>query len=218
MISFMFMQYTAFQERSNSIFRKALSTKGTVYVESSGSIGLFYGGKCHQTYGNETIQDNENLEWCSSIAPTKDSKSWIQYSISNKAIKVAGYSLRNGCCKYICCCVDDQTDIDYCCCDLYSFSLQGSNDNRTWKVLHRVEKDNKFYHCQYKTYELDKVSDSYRYIRLVQDQEYPGCPKCMQINQIEIYGETVNANNYISESTEDDDESISIIGKIRIHD
>ena len=61
-------------------------------------------------------------------------------------MRVKRYSVRNGCCRYSCCCTEDGKIVDYgCCCTLYSYSLQASNDNKTWKVLHRVEKDKSFY-------------------------------------------------------------------------
>ena len=218
MLFLLFLQkYISFPEKSDAILQKEVKAKRHVNIESSGSLGLYFDGKCHKTYGNETIHENEDFDWCSNIASEQFEKAWIQYSIPNKAIKIKGYSLRNGCCKYACCCYDDQNDINYCCCNLYSFSLLGSNDNETWKLLHKVEKDSKFYYCSFKTYELDAMSDAYKYIRLVQDAEYPGCPKCMQINQIEFYGETIVTGSYSLDSNEDEEESISIIGRVKDH-
>ena len=131
-------------------------------------------------------------------------------------MKISRYSIRNGCCHYWRCC-DENDRIIYdsnCCCYLYSFSLQASNDNFTWKVLHKVEKDNDFDIFQTKTFELEEISQPYKYLRFVVDEEYPNCYKYMQINQIEFYGENV-FNEYVpySENT-DDDESISIIGRV----
>lgn len=210
------MKYSSFPEKSNAIFSKAARSSDTVSIESSGSLGLYYNGKCHKTHENYTISENQDLDWCSNIASKQDEKAWIQYSLPNKAIKIQSYSLRNGCCRYACCCVDDNTDVNYCCCNLYSFSLLGSNDNKTWNVLHKVEKDEKFHYCEFKTYELNNPSEAYKYIKLVQDEEYPGCPRCMQINQIEFYGETVSARDYFLD-TNDDEESISIIGRVNGH-
>ena len=147
-----------------------------------------------------------------------DEKPWIQFFLKNKAMRLKGYALRNGCCYYDYCCCDPETGkyLDYyCCCQLYSFSLQGSNDNKTWKIIHRVEKDDTIRICQIKTYEFD-MTEGFQFIRLVMDEEYPGCPKCMQLNQVELYGETIYSSYYSSyEDDLDNEESISIIGKIK---
>ena len=130
-------------------------------------------------------------------------------------MKISGFSVRNGCCRYYCCCEDSDKILDYgCCCVLYSFSLQGSNDNITWKTLYKVEKEKEFWACMYKTYELEKETESYALIRLVQDDPYPDCPYCMQLNQVELYGSTIVSEYYFSD-LDDNDESVSIIGKIK---
>ena len=155
------------------------------------------------------------MDWCSNIVEEKgEEKPWIMYSIKNKGMRLSGYSVRNGCCWHRCCCMDDGHLIDdFCCCRLYSYSLLGSNDNKTWTFIHKVEKDEKFYDCQFKTYEFEQTS-SYTYIRFMLDEEYPGCPRCLQLNQLELYGETTDS--YFSASEQDDnDESVSIIGKVR---
>ena len=58
-------------------------------------------------------------------------------------------------------------------------------------------------------------SSPFRFIRFVLDEESPNSPKCTEINQIDLFGETI-----ASEYTEcpiprdcSDDESISIIGR-----
>ena len=135
-------------------------------------------------------------------------------------MKVSRYSVRNGCChRYMCCCDDENGKIiDYdarCCCRLYSYSLQASNDNKTWTILHKVEKDEKFYFCETKTFELKEKSSPYTYFRFVLDEEYPHCIKCMQINQIELYGETVSSIYSSCPDNDDEDESISIIGRVK---
>ena len=93
--------------------------------------------------------------------------------------------------------------------------MQASNDNKTWTVLHKVEKDENFHFCETKTFELKDKPSPYTYFRFVLDEEYPGCITCMQINQIELYGETVTSSLYSSFTDDnDDDESISIIGRV----
>ena len=207
------MKFIAFPDRKDSIFQQ-VSKDTDIEVASSGSLGVFYHGKCHITHPNETLLVDEKKDWCSNAIIPGEDKPWISYSLKNKGISLTGYSLRNGCCYWSCCCTDDSSFIDgytNCCCRLYSFSLQGSNDNKTWTIIHKVEKDDKFRYCEFKTYEFQKTA-SFRYIRFVQEKEYPGCPFCMQINQLELYGQTNNA--FFNDELEDNDESVSIIGKM----
>ena len=212
-----FVAFVAFPESTDAILET--ENKENVNVETSGSLGLYKDGKCQNTYGNMTIISDEFNEWCSNIAIDKDPKNspWIQYSLKGKVMKVKKYSIRNGCCRYFSCCMEqDGKIIDYrCCCELYSYSLHGSNDNKTWKVLHRVEKDTTFDYCGSKTYELPNPTTAYRYYRFVLDQEWPGCPKCMQINQIELYGQTMQSLDYTDEVSNEEDETISIIGRVK---
>ena len=208
------MQFIAFPQKNNALLEAGVKDK-TIIIEASGSIGLHYGGHCHQTFPNETVLVNEKMDWCSNIAPKETNEyPWISYSFKNRGIRLTGYSVRNGCCWYPCCCLDDSHYIDgFCCCRLYSYSLQGSNDNITWTVIHKIEKDTRFYDCQFKTYEFDETP-SFKYIRFAMDGEYPGCPKCLQINQIELYG-TRTDSIFTTYEEEDNDESVSIIGKVK---
>ena len=212
-----FVAFSAFPESKDSIF--AHQEKGSIDIAVSGSLGLYHGGKCHPTYGNYTLVSEEYNDWCSNMAvdkkdPTKSP--FIQYSLKGKQMKVKKYSVRNGCCRYDCCCTEDGQTIDYfCCCRLYSYSLQASNDNKTWKVLHKVEKDRSFNYCEVKTFEIKEPEAPYTFFRFVLDEEWPSCPKCMQINQIELYGATVAGSFSSINGNEDEDESISIIGRVR---
>ena len=203
--------FVAFPENKAALLK---NHKDIIKVDASGSLGLYYGGKCHQTFPNETFHFDEKMDWCSNIASSSDNMPWISYSLEGKSMRLKGYSVRNGCCWYDCCCTEDNTVYDYmCCCRLYSYSIHGSNDNITWKLIHKVEKEAKFYECQYKTYDFD-MTESFKYIKFVLDQERPGCPKCMQINQIELYGDVVDSR-FSSYENDDNDESVSIIGKVR---
>ena len=207
------MEFVAFPQRNDALISL---NKNNVNVEASGSLGLYYDGKCHETFPNETMQVNEKLDWCSNIAPDKNTKPWISYNIKAKAMRLKGFSIRNGCCWYDCCCTTSGETYDYlCCCRLYSFSLLGSNDNKTWKVIHKVEKEKEFYECVFKTYDFP-MTESFTFVRIVQDEPRPGCPLCMQLNQVELYGETVDSK-FADQSFDgdDNDESVSIIGKIR---
>ena len=210
------VSFVAFPSKEDAIFAKYNSS---VVIQSSGSIGLYKNGKCVKTHPNETLIPSEDYEWCSNIAKDKtnvNDNPWIQYSLNGKQMKLTSYAVRNGCCRYACCCDEDGKIIDgYCCCYLYSYSLQASNDNKTWKVLHKVEKDNKFYACQTKTFELKQQSMPYSFFRFVLDEEWPGCVKCMQVNQIELYGDVIDSGNSYYHDGNDDDESVSIIGRVK---
>jgi hypothetical protein len=213
-----FVKFTPFPERKDAIF--ANENKKLIEVKTSGSIGLYYGGKCHKTYGNNTISPEEEDEWCSNIVRDKGGNPWIAYSIKGKQMKVSKYAVRNGCCKHVCCCDDDiSITEETCCCMLYSYSLLASNDNITWTTLHKVEKDMSFDFCGTKEFELNEVSKPFTFIKFQMDQEYPGCLICMQINQIELYGNVVSSGfTQFGENYDDDEESISIIGRIRRDD
>ena len=210
-----FVNFIAFPESKDSILEaQSKENSKSVVVEASGSLGLLKNGKCVKTYPNETLISDEKIEWCSNIVP-QEQKPWIQYSINDKQMKVKKFSIRNGCCRYVCCCDDTGKVIDgYCCCYMYSYSLHASNDNKTWKAIYKVEKDNSFYSCLTKTFELEKETEPFTYFRLVLDEEYPNCKRCMQVNQIEFYGKVVN-RGITSYSDNEDDESISIIGRVR---
>ena len=214
MLFFILVQFIAFPNKNDALLKEGVNSKSLI-IESSGSLGLHYGGKCHQTFPNETVYENQKLDWCSNIVPKESNVGpWVMYSFKNKEIKLTSYSVRNGCCWYPCCCIDDDRYIDgYCCCRLYSYSLQGSNDNSTWITIHKIEKDSKFYDCQFKTYEFPETQP-FKYIRFILDEEYPGCPKCMQLNQVELYGKTTDSI-FSSYENDDNDESVSIIGKVK---
>ena len=129
-------------------------------------------------------------------------------------MEISGFAIRNGCCHYACCCMSDGDIVPDCCCDLYSYSLQGSNDNKTWKIIHKVEKEKYFKHCDVKEYTFPQT-EKFRFIRFVQDEPYPKCAHCMTINKFELYGNVLNSG-YFNEGTEADeaDETVSIIGRV----
>ena len=99
--------------------------------------------------------------------------------------------------------------------DIHSFNTIYS---KTWKVIHKVEKDSHFWNCKVNTYEFP-VTEPFTFVRVKLDEERSYCKKCMALNQIEFYGETINAgNDDFSDSVDDNEESVSIIGKIRKYD
>ena len=217
MLPLMLVQFIAFPERKDVVLSSKEYSNNEVNVASSGSIGLYFAGKCHQTYPNETLHTDQKMDWCSNVVEkNSNDKPWITYSLKNKAIKLTGFSLRNGCCWYDCCCIDDNNYIPYhCCCRLYSFSLLGSNDNITWKTIHKEEKIENYWICLFKTFTFAKT-EPFNFLKLQMDEPYPGCPSCLQINEVEFYGETVNSLSYYDDLT-DSEESVSIIGKISHH-
>ena len=211
---FLSIQFIAMPDRTDALL---YNTKTNLFIESSGSLGILLGdAKCHQTYPNETIIEDKKRDWCSNVAKENE-KPWIQYSFKNSAMALTGYSIRNGCCYYYDCCCDPETGeivVKHCCCELYSFSLLGSNNNKTWEVIHKVTKDDEFYWCKLMTYEFPKTQ-SFQYIRFVMDEPRPYCPRCMQINQLELYGEKHQSFSTFEENGEESEESVSIIGKVK---
>ena len=212
------MAFIALPERSDAILSKQRSSD--LVIGASGSLGVFRGdSKCHPTFPNQTLISDRKFDWCSNVAASPSDKPWISYQLKNKLMKLKGYSVRNGCCDYYCCCDPESgKDLDFaCCCRLYSYSLAGSNDNITWTTIHQIEKESSFRFCEVKTYSFDTFTQPFKYIRFVMDEEKPGCPKCMQINQIELYGEIVVSpfsTSYEGDDSENE-ESISIIGKVK---
>ena len=218
---FFFELFVAFPDRKDALLSTSLNS---VNVDASGSLGLYYGGKCHQTFPNETLTNNEEFDWCSNIGEdnSEEKKPWLMYNIKNKKMILKNFAVRNGCCMHACCCTDDNKVFDYaCCCVLYSFSLQASNDNKTWNTLHKVEKISDFWECKFITFDISEEKQreqhnvgGYAFVRIVLDEQYPNCKRCMQINQVELYGETVDGNE-LYKIDDDNDESVSIIGKVR---
>ena len=206
--------FVAFPPKQNSILNKYGSV---VKVYSSGSLGYRYDSQnCLPTSPNYTVSYERQFEWCSNIGSDSEDKVWISFNIPHKSFKIYSYSIRNGCCDYYCCC-DPSTgrDIDYyCCCGLYKFTLQGSNDNKTWKSIHKYENERYLRFCEVKAFEIEK-HQTFSFLRLLMDEGRPGCPRCMQINQIEFYGDVISSYSSFEDDEIDNDESISIIGKIK---
>ena len=205
------LSFIRFPSKSNALIEKYAQTN-SIIVESSGSIGQFYKSKCHQTKPNSTTVVNSSLDWCSNVGK-RENPPWISYTIKGKAMKLTSYAIRAGCCYYSCCCIDNNNFVTGCCCELYSFVLQGSNDNKTWVTLHEVEKDNDFYYCKFKTYDISN-HNAFKYLRILQTEKREGCEFCMAVNQIEFYGEAIAEVDF-DDFSNADDESVSIIGKVK---
>ena len=211
-----FLDYVAFPNRNDSIITNTIKQHGNVQVQSSGSQGLWTGSKCVRTNPNSTIETDKTIDWCSNIGLTDHSigKPWISYSIKDKIMKVTGFTIRNGCCWYDCCCNEQEIQDVRCCCRLSKFALEGSNDNITWDIVYKIQKDTTFHYCEFKTFTLD-TTYTYRFFRFILDEEYGDCIFCMQINQIDFYGDTFYSPFPNRPFVEDIDEPISIIGKIK---
>ena len=212
MLLLIFLKFVSFPDRKDSLFNEDIEN---ININSSGSIGLWNGSKCIQTNHNSSVILDKKLDWCSNVAKDPTDKPWIEYSLKNKQMRLSGFSIRNGCCYYSCCCLDDNKLVDGCCCELYSFHLEGSNDRITWKEIIKIERESQLYYCKYKTYEFP-LTQPFQYVRLIQDAPSPGCAFCMTINQVELYGNTVDSIfSSFSDDGENNDESVSIIGKIK---
>ena len=213
MLLFLLLQIIPFPERTDNIM---VNHQNDIEVSASGSIGQYYDGHCQKTTPETTVSTEATKhDWCSNINKSKTDYPWLSILVKNKRMRITGYSLRSGCCYYGCCCLEDNHYVA-CCCSPYSWSLQGSNDNKTWVEIHRVEKDNKFYNCQNRTYDV-KTDKEFSFIRIIQNEPWPGCEFCLCINKFEVYGTTVNGD-YMIEKDFDDDESVSIIGKIKTNE
>ena len=209
MFSFLLLEFVSFPERSDNILKQ---NSDHLRVSSSGSIGQYYSGKCNPTFAEHSVDSVERKnDWCSNINKSKTDYPWLNLGIDGKSILLTGYAIRSGCCYYGCCCEDDFEGTE-CCCTLYSWSLQGSHDNSTWKTIHKVEKDNKFYSCMNRSYDV-KSEESFEFIRLIQDEPWPGCHFCICLNKIELYGSSTDSEHFYS--LDDNEDSVSIIGKLR---
>ena len=165
------MEYSAFPDKQNAILSNSIKAGEKVDAESCGNLGLLIDGKCQKTFPNQTMKVNWKLDWCSNIGKSKEDKPWIVYSIQNKMMRLSSFSVRNGCCYYLCCCEEDDKIVDTrCCCDLYSYALQGSNDKKNWNDIKVIEKDPYFEYCTYKTFDFP-MTDYYKYIRFILNEE-----------------------------------------------
>ena len=151
---------------------------------------------------NALDPNNEN-EWCSRVNKTKTDKPWIMAYFKRNSLKLSGYSIKAGCCA------------DYgCCCLIYSWSLYGSNDNSTWVKLHSVKSNRILEKCKEQSFQVNENENNqfFSMFKIIQDEPEPSCWYCMDIKRIEFYGSL--ANSYEDNIDIQDDEEISIIGKV----
>ena len=215
----LFVFYMEFPDRNDAIFANSPS-KPSIFV--SGSLGLGRDSVCRETFPNETLNSDEQSDWCSNVVESDTMKPYIAYFYPMKYMKLRGYSIRNGCCHFYSCCDPSTNQIidgHICCCELINYSLQGSNDNHTWTVIHHAgDGSNSHFlkHCQVKTFEFPET-EGFKYVRFVGEKQRHGCLPCMQINRFELYGTTYDDEySYQNDvESEDIDESVSIIGRVR---
>lgn len=203
-------------QESKGIFNKVFQDK-IILIDSSGSSKQRINGTKQMTKPEYAIYPfDKKYDWCSNCFQTYEDHPWISFSMQNKKFKINGYFLRAGCCyDYGCFC--DDASYSYCveCC-LYSWSLQISDDNKTWKEVHRIEQDYSMKHCNEKTYNFD-TSYTAKYVRLIQNEPCPGWPPCMAINRMDLLGEALSEEGSPEDefiSFHDDDDDVSIIGHI----
>lgn len=201
---------------SSELYKQGIFAKyyneNSIIVEASGSSKQHFNGSKQFTKPEFSIIPWEKTyDWCSNIGRSYDVHPWIIFSLKNKKIKFDSYYIRCGCCYADCCCDDEYYGCYNCC--LYSWSLQVSNDNKTWADAHRVEKDKTMRNCNEKSFKLDKEYEA-KYVRLIQNEPCPGYPPCIAINKFELYGDVITEEESDFISFHDDDEDISIIGHI----
>lgn len=130
-------------------------------------------------------------------------------------MQLSGYYLKSGCCGAGECCCED-VSAAYCCdCCLYSWSLQISDNNETWKTIHKVEKDVEMRRCKEKTFKFSNTFSA-KYVRLLHDESCQGDPPYLVVNKFELIG-TKGFGITDDQSVEGDEDDISIIGHILKH-
>ncbi|EAY03372.1 hypothetical protein TVAG_489160 [Trichomonas vaginalis G3] len=209
-----FLLFSLFSKCSevNGIFKRVYSDK-IVVLDVSGSSSQYINGSRQLTKPEYAIYPwDKNYDWCSNCYRSNDEHPYITFSLINKKFKIKGYFLRAGCCYQNGCCCEE---IGYCvmCC-LYSWSLQISDDNKTWKEIHRIDKDIEMRRCKEQTYNFDQEYTA-KYVRLIQNEPCPEDPPCIALNKIEFLGDVTNFDiNEEFVSYHDDDDDVSIIGHI----
>lgn len=190
-----------FNDKFDGLFKKTYKQNITS-IECSGSISIW-----NRTQKKDILTkpeyavdpDAEEYEWCSNINRTKNDHPWLLFDFRKKKFSLSGYSMKLGCC-----------DEMGCCCIIYSWSIEGSNDNKTWTKIHQLEKQKDFRDCDSRSWETK--STPFSYIRLIQDEPHPNCWYCIGLARIELYGILSGDNIEISDVEAEDE--VSIIGKV----
>ena len=191
----------------NENFRGILHDRykdGVVSVSASGSYYVYSQAKMSdvESKPENCVDPNAELEWCSNYDHKKEMKPWLLLTFNKSKVKLDGYSLGSGCCVY-----------STCCCKMYTWQLQGSNDNETWDILHNDKNNNEFGFCLNKEFKIES-NKWYKMIKLIQLDAENNCPTCISLRKIELFGEIESDEAW--QNVEDADENeVSIIGKVK---
>ncbi|EAY16283.1 hypothetical protein TVAG_423360 [Trichomonas vaginalis G3] len=195
----------------SSILKNAYK-QNIIEYSASGSSSQNINGTIQKTKPEYAFnQIEKDYDWCSNCGHSRKEHPYLILHIKNRTMNLQGYYLKSGCSNKIeCCCFEG---VSYCAeCCLYSWSFQISNDNLTWKTIHKVEKDKEMRRGKEKTY---KFSETYNaiYVRLIQDEACPGDPPCLALNKIELIG-TYDGSEILPDFFDNEDDDVSIIGHI----
>lgn len=196
--------------KAEGIFSK-IYYQNIVQVAASGSSRQKVNGVFEMTKPEYPIEPSvKNHDWLSNLYYAFEGRPWISFSIKNARVKFDKLYIRAGCCYTICPAERFKYNIRGC---LYTWSLQTSEDNKTWKTIHKVEKDKDFEYCNEKFYTLDRYYDA-RYVRIIQDDPYPGDMPGFALNKLEFFGDVIYDREDDIIDPSEDDEDITVIGHL----
>lgn len=148
----LFLLNFAGKDKSSNIL-STLYSKKLLQVQACGSSKQIINGSYKITDPYFTVEPwNNNYDWCSTCMKSYSEHPWIMFSVKDSRMVVDSYTIRTGCAgsNLRCCCEDK---LYFCCrCCLYSWSLQISDDNKTWTEVHRVDNDESFKNGKEKTF------------------------------------------------------------------
>lgn len=200
---------------SNSILKSA-HKNNLIEFYASGSSSQRINGTIQKTKPEYSFdQIEKNYDWCSNCGRSKSDHPWLILGVKDRVMEISGYYLKSGCCsdRSRCCCYEEGM---YCCeCCLFSWSLQISNDNQTWKTIHNIEKDYEMRRCKEKTYKFTETHKA-RYVRLIQYESCYSEPPFIALNKIELIGryDGSSVDEPIEFINDIDDDDVSIIGHV----
>ena len=190
-----------FNDRFDGVFKNTYNNKD-VSVEASGSSRCYFYSLDRDvlTKPESVIDPEDQLEWCSNLNKSKNDHPWLTVVFNDRKLTASGYSLKAGCCE----------NVNGCCCIPYSWSILGSNDNKTWTKLHSVEKNKELKYCKEGSFRIDKKG-SFSMFKLIQDEPEPDCWYCIALSKLEFYG-TFSGGKFDEITSEDE---VSIIGRLK---
>ncbi|EAY07393.1 hypothetical protein TVAG_205010 [Trichomonas vaginalis G3] len=209
----LFFQCESILNDNNAILKRAYREKAIEFY-ASGVSSQRINGTIQPTKPEYAFdQIDKRYDWCSNCGKHQKDFPWIIFSIKNHIMNLEGYFLKAGCCYDGCCCYDESKRCCECC--LFSWSFQISNDNITWKTIHKVERDYELHHCREKTFKFTEVHKA-KFARLIQDETCYGDPPCIALNKIELIGNYEGGMPIVNDpgEIENDEDDVSIIGHI----